>query len=216
MGSGSASIITMPVIHRDEQMMPEQTTEGRRPTAAAESGDALDSVIRWTRDHEGKYLREGSLSTETSTARIFEVDENNGECAGLKLWPQEKAISLVERKIADGSYQEWRYEIRPEMAKVEMAPAEVSVTSSPISEPRLCGNSRCKKGPSGTHAIVTSTRAKYCSPSCRVAVSRREGTPRPREVVKRKRRSDAKYSSHAERQRAYERRQRSLLAGKSG
>jgi hypothetical protein len=42
-------------------------------------------------------------------------------CQGLKLRPKEEAIELVERKIAEGSYRAWRYEIRPERSSEEVA-----------------------------------------------------------------------------------------------
>jgi hypothetical protein len=79
-----------------------------------------------------------------------------------------------------------------------MAPSE-----SPLI--RLCLNPRCKKGPNGTRGIVKSQRAKYCCGYCRVDVCRRS-RPKPEqaEKPKRKRRKDAKYASHAERQRAYQ------------
>jgi len=71
---------------------------------------------------------------------------------------------------------------------------------------RLCANPRCRKGPNGTRGVLKSQRAKYCCPYCRVDVCRR-GRPKPEQVEKpkRKRRSDAKYASHKERQRAYDR-----------
>ncbi len=76
-------------------------------------------------------------------------------------------------------------------------------------EPRqdsLCANPRCRKGPNGTRGVLKSQRAKYCCPYCRVDVCRRS-RPKPEQVEKpkRKRRSDAKYASHTERQRAYDR-----------
>lgn len=69
----------------------------------------------------------------------------------------------------------------------------------------LCANPRCRKGPNGTRGVVKSPRAKYCCSYCRVDVCRRS-RPKPEQVEKpkRKRRSDAKYSSPAERQRAYD------------
>lgn len=69
----------------------------------------------------------------------------------------------------------------------------------------LCPNPRCKKGPDGTPGIVQSRRAKYCCRYCRVDVCRRN-RPKPEQIEKpkRKRRKDAKHTSPAERQRAYE------------
>src|SRR5271169_2167870 len=135
--------------------------------------------IHWTRQTEGGYVREGELPPEILTARIFSIDEDfltnrHAVCPGLKLRAKEEAITLVERKIADGSYQGWRYEIRPEIPSAETPPA-LSVAPSESPAFRLCSNQRCKKGPNGTREIVKSKRAKYCSSSCRVAVSRREG-----------------------------------------
>lgn len=75
----------------------------------------------------------------------------------------------------------------------------------------LCKNERCKKGPDGTRGIVRSRKAKYCCPSCRVDVCRRNrklATPEQVEKPRRKPRSDKKYDSHAERQKAYEWRKR--------
>ena len=73
----------------------------------------------------------------------------------------------------------------------------------------LCANERCRKGPNGTRGIVKSRRAKYCCAYCRVDVCRRN-RPRPEQIEKpaRKRRRDAKYTSHSERQRAYQARHR--------
>jgi hypothetical protein len=165
--------------------------------------------IHWTRQADGTYVRQGSLPAGIPTARIFSIDEDfqtnpHAVCPGLKVWPREEAIGLVERKIAEGSYQGWRYEIRPEMPSAETPPA-LSVARSESSAFRLCLNQRCKKGPNGTREIVKSQRAKYCSPSCRVAVSRREGKPVPKciEGRKRKQRNDAKHQSNAQRQGAY-------------
>jgi hypothetical protein len=79
----------------------------------------------------------------------------------------------------------------------------------------LCRNDQCKRGENQTRATVKTKRAKYCCPSCRVAVSRRAGGSSVTDngKPKRKRRKDAKYNSHSERQRAYElrSRQKSLL-----
>lgn len=163
------------------------------------------SAIRWTRQVDGSYAKEGGLPAEIPTARIFVVDEDDAECAGSKLWPKEEAIALVERKIAEGAYKKLRYEVRPEVSTIEPASAPAVVPLGQPPNSRLCLNVRCKKGPEGTRGIVESRRAKYCCLSCRVAVSRREGRPKAvdLEKPKRKRRSDAKYSSHCERQRAY-------------
>ena len=76
-----------------------------------------------------------------------------------------------------------------------------------IEPPRdsLCANLRCRKGPNGTRGVLKSRRAKYCCPYCRVDVCRRDRPKREQvEKPKRKRRRDAKYASHAERQRAYD------------
>ena len=75
-----------------------------------------------------------------------------------------------------------------------------------LSNDRLCVNARCQKGLGGTRGVVKSRRASYCCAYCRVAVCRRNRQKRePVQKPQRKRRSDAKYASHAERQRAYER-----------
>jgi hypothetical protein len=179
-------------------------------TAVVVSGLALeDEFIRWTHQDDGSYVKEGALPANLSTARIFEIDEDyetncHAVSSGKKMWPKEEAIALVGRKIADGSYQAWRHEIRPELSNVETSPA-TALTISETSAVHLCSNPRYKKGPDGTLGVLKSRRAKYCSPSCRVAVSRREGNPTPKSIQerKRKRRSDAKYQSNAHRQRAY-------------
>src|SRR5713226_101746 len=65
----------------------------------------------------------------------------------------------------------------------------------------LCANLRCRKGPNGTRGGLKSKRATYCRvDSCH------RSRPKPEQVEKpkRKRRSDAKYTSHTERQRAYD------------
>jgi hypothetical protein len=100
---------------------------------------------------------------------------------------------------------------------------EIAV-SSPVPEPEpnphtleteppnhgLCSNERCKKGPNDTRGVLKSRRAKYCCAYCRVDVCRRN-RPKPEQTEKptRKRRRDAKYSSHSERQRAHYARHRS-------
>lgn len=136
------------------------------------------AIIRWTRQADGSYVRQGSLPADIPTVRIFSIDEDfqtnpHAVCPGRKLWPKEEAIPLVERKIADGSYQGWRYEIRPEISHTEATPVVVA----PLQRTHygLCKNERCRKGPNGTPGVLKSRRAKYCSASCRVAVSRREG-----------------------------------------
>jgi len=94
-----------------------------------------EESIRWTRQVDGKYTKSGNLSADTPAVRIFEIDEDYktnpyAVCAGQKLWPQEEAVALVEGKIAEGSYQAWRYEIRPELSSAgpppvpAMAPSE--------------------------------------------------------------------------------------------
>jgi hypothetical protein len=172
--------------------------------------------IRWTRQANGSYIKEGNLPADIPTARIFAIDEDHetnphAVCPGLKLRPKEEAVTLVERKIADGSYQAWRYEIRPELSNADTPPAP-AVTPSESSALRLCPNQRCKKGLNGTRGMVISRRAKYCCKYCRVDACRRS---RPKseqiEKPKRKRRRDAKYTSHSERQRAYQ--ARHSLAG---
>jgi hypothetical protein len=166
--------------------------------------------IRWTRRADGSYGKTGSLPAEISTARIFSIDEDFqtnrlAVCPGLRMRPKEEAIALVERKIQDGSYGGWRYEIRPELDSTDNASQPLVTAPSSASGPRKCKNQRCRRGLNGTPAIVPSRRAKYCSPSCRVAVSRREAKPMPKSIEerKRKRRSDAKHQSNAQRQRAY-------------
>jgi hypothetical protein len=179
-----------------------------RPNAM--SGRAPEQKsIRWTRQADGGYHTEGSLPAGVAIARIFSIDEDfqtnrHAVCPGKKLRPKQEAIALVEQKIADGSYQAWRYEIRPEVSDVEIPSASMLAPSeSPAF--RFCLNPRCKKGPDGTSRVLKSRRAKYCSPSCRVAVSRREGKPAPDRIQerKRKRRSDAEHESNAKRQEAY-------------
>lgn len=73
-----------------------------------------------------------------------------------------------------------------------------------------CANERCRKGPSGTAGVLKNSRAKYCCAYCRVDVCRRS-RPKPEQIEKptRKRRRDAKYSSHCQRQKAYYERHRS-------
>jgi hypothetical protein len=86
-----------------------------------------------------------------------------------------------------------------------LTPAVIEAPQPPDS--RLCSNPRCKKGPDGTPGIIESRRAKYCCRYCRMDVCRRN-RPKPEQVEKpkRKRRSDAKWKDHSERQRAYQRR----------
>jgi hypothetical protein len=172
--------------------------------------------IRWTRLADGSYLKEGSLPADISNARIFAIDEDyetnpHAVCPGLKLWPKEEAVELVERKIAEGSYRAWRYEVRAEVSTVETAPAREPVPPERPSH-GLCSNERCRKGPDGNRGVLKSSRAKYCCTYCRVDVCRRS-RPKPAETEKatRKRRKDAKYSSHSERQRAHYARHRYLL-----
>ncbi len=101
--------------------------------------------------------------------------------------------------------------------------SEIAV-SSPVPEPEsiphpreteppnygLCSNERCKKGPNDSRGVLKSPRAKYCCAYCRVDVCRRS-RPKDEQIEKptRKRRRDAKYSSHSERQRAYQERHKS-------
>lgn len=168
------------------------------------------AIIRWTRQADGTYVKEGELPAHIPTARIFAIDEDyetnlHAACPGVKLRPKEEAIALVERKIAEGSYRDWRYEIRPEISTAESSPAP-PVAPSESCEVRLCPNERCKKGPNGTRGIVTNRRAKYCCSYCRVDVCRRNRLKLEQiEKPKRKRRRDAKWKDHAERQRAYQR-----------
>ena len=66
--------------------------------------------LRWTRQSDDSYLKEGTLPADIPTARIFAIDEDyetnpHAVCPGLKLWPREEAVELVERKIAEGSYR---------------------------------------------------------------------------------------------------------------
>lgn len=167
------------------------------------------AIIRWTRLADGGYTKEGNLPAGTPAVWIFEIDEDyktnpHSVCAGHKLWTQGETLALVEQKIADGSYQAWGYEIRPELSSA--APPSVPAIATPESPVlRLCSNPGCKKGAYGTRGIVKSQRAKYCCRYCRVDVCRRS-RPKPEQIQKpkRKRRKDAKYASHAERQRAHQ------------
>jgi hypothetical protein len=124
---------------------------------------------------------------------------------------KEEAIELVERKIAEGVYRGWRYETRPEVTNAE---TEAARELAPSNRPSfgLCSNERCTKGANETRGELKSSRAKYCCASCRVDVCRRS-RPKPEQIEKptRKRRRDAKYSSHAERQRAHYARHRYVL-----
>jgi hypothetical protein len=168
-----------------------------------------EQAIRWTRQADGSYQKQGSLPAGTPAVRIFEIDEDHetnphAVCAGQKLRTQEEAVALVESKIADGSHKAWRYEIRPELASAGPPPVPAVAPSESSTLP-LCANPRCKKGPNGTRGIVKSQRAKYCCGYCRVDVCRRS-RPKPEQIEKpkRKRRKDAKYTSPAERQKAYQ------------
>jgi len=75
-----------------------------------------------------------------------------------------------------------------------------------------CANERCRKGSNGTRGALKSSQTKYCCAYCRVDVCRRS-RPKPEQIKKptRKRRRDAKYGSHSERQRAHYARYRYLL-----
>ena len=175
---------------------------------------STQAVIRWTRQADGSYAKEGTLPADISNARIFAIDEDyetnpHAVCPGLKLWPKEEPVELVQRKIADGLYRAWRYEIRPEVSNAETPPAPAGEPSERPA-PVLCANDRCKKGSSGARGIVKSRRAKHCCAYCRVDVSRRN-RPKPEQIEKatRKRRRDAKYTFPSERQRAYYERHRS-------
>ena len=71
---------------------------------------STQAVIRWTRQADGSYAKEGALPAEISDVRIFAIDEDyetnpHAVCPGLKLWPKEEAVELVERKISDGSIE---------------------------------------------------------------------------------------------------------------
>lgn len=177
---------------------------------------STQAVIRWTRQADGSYAKEGKLPADISDARIFAIDEDyetnpNAVCPGLKVWPRAEAVDLVERKIAEGSYRACRYEIRPEVPTAGTAAAREPAPSDRPSY-GLCSNERCKKGPNDTHGVLKSSRAKYCCAYCRVDVCRRS-RPKPEQTEKpaSKRRRDAKYSSHAERQRAHYARHRYIL-----
>ena len=89
------------------------------------------------------------------------------------------------------------------LAPEQESNAQIGENQSP--HDRVCANPRCRKGPNGTRGILKSPRAKYCCPYCRVDVCRRN-RPKPEQIEKpsRKRRRDAKYNSHSERQRAYQ------------
>ena len=174
---------------------------------------SITATIRWTRQADGSYAKEGNLPADILTVRIFAIDEDyetnpHAVCPGLKLRPKKEAVELVELKIAEGSYQAWRYEIRPEVSSTETPPAPAVGPSESLAF-RPCPNERCKKGPNGTRGIVKSRRAKYCCASCRVDVCR-QSRPKPEQIEKptRKRRRDAKWIDHAERQRAYHARHR--------
>jgi hypothetical protein len=101
----------------------------------------------------------------------------------------------------------------PEIAVSSPVPEPESAQHTRETEPPnhgLCANKRCKKGPNDTRGVLKSRRAKYCCTYCRVDACRRN-RPKPEQIEKpaRKRRRDAKYSSHSERQRAYQVRHRS-------
>jgi hypothetical protein len=89
---------------------------------------------------------------------------------------------------------------------VEAIPTPAVIEAPQPPDSRLCSNPRCKKGPDSTPGIVKSRRAKYCCRYCRVDVCRRKRRSKPEQVEKpkRKRRRDAKYTSHSERQSAYQ------------
>lgn len=169
-------------------------------------------AIRWTRQADGTYRREGNLPAAIPTVKIYVIDEDfetNSPTAtpGLRLWPKEEAVALVERKIAEGSYKAWRYEIRPEVSSAEVPATTPAAVENQSRDVRLCENSRCKKGPNGSCGVITRSNAKYCSAACRVdscRCRRRKAKPEEMEKPTRKPRSDRKYRSHAERQRAYD------------
>ena len=173
-------------------------------------------VIRWTRQADGSYAKEGTLPADISHGRIFAIDEDyetnpHAVCPGPKLRPKEEAVHLVERKIAEGSYRTWRYEIRPEASTAE-TPAARDQARSDRPSYSLCSNERCQKGPNDTRGVLKSSRAKYCCASCRVDVCRRS-RPKLEQTEKptRKRRRDTKYNSHSERQRAHYARHRYIF-----
>ena len=133
---------------------------------------STQAVIRWTHQADGSYAKEGTLPAEISNVRIFAIDEDyetnpHAVCPGLKLRPKEEAVDLVERKIAEGSYRGWRYEIRPEIPTAKTSSArELAPPDRPSRG--LCSNERCKKGPNRAHGMLKSSRAKYCCASVTV------------------------------------------------
>ena len=95
---------------------------------------STQAVIRWTRQPDGSYAKEGALPADIPNARIFAIDEDyetnpHAVCPGLKVWPKEEAVDLVERKIAQRSYRAWRYEVRPEVSNAETAAAREQAPS---------------------------------------------------------------------------------------
>lgn len=175
-------------------------------------GRPMNSVIRWTRQIDGSYAKQGTLPADTPAVRILSIDEDyetnpHAVSAGQRLWPKEEAIALVESQIASGSYRMWRYEIRPEKQKADDPVAPLPATPTKSTEPRICANLHCKKGTDGTRGVVIRRNAKYCCPSCRVSVCRRN-RPKPEraERPRRKTRCDKKYATQAARQRAYDHR----------
>jgi hypothetical protein len=54
---------------------------------------STQAIIRWTRQTDGSYAKEGTLPAEISNARIFAIDEDyetnpHAVCPGLKVWPK--------------------------------------------------------------------------------------------------------------------------------
>jgi len=174
-------------------------------------------VVSWTRQADGSYASTGSLPAGIPTARIFVIDEDRVECQGTKLWLKEEAVALVVRKIAEGSYKAWRYEVRPETSTVPDFADHTQTALAESSDARLCANPRCKRGQDGVRSVVGCSGAKYCCATCRVDVCRRNRRQANADVmvkVTRKPRSDRQHESHAARQRAYYQRKRTQsLAG---
>lgn len=108
----------------------------------------MENVIRWDRQADGSYKREGELSPDVEVSRIFVIDEDFetnkfGTVPGSKVWTPKDAIELVERKIKELAYTAWRYEVRADTTKPEHVsrPAEpVTINSYLASSYKVAGH----------------------------------------------------------------------------
>jgi hypothetical protein len=133
-------------------------------------------------DRRARLLRNFGVDDLASRLAVQQKRENGGpqdDPARAMIWRHVAEASSPGDSIADIAPQNM-YVLNPFIVckgKRFVSPIDALQHTPRALKP--CANEKCAHGPNGTRAYAISTRASFCSKSCRNVVSRRDGFVKP-------------------------------------